>query len=153
MNITAPIDDEIEDDYDDDVFDTKDDPQPEPKKIPAKRRSQSLSALKDKEEKSPKKVLLTIAELVNDCRVKQNLLISLWKKFSTREMLLLIIFFVHFVVSSISVEYKLAFVVKLINKTKCSLKYKNWYEMIVHKFIILETLKFVITLKILYSHE
>uniref|UniRef100_A0A8W8KR95 HMG box domain-containing protein n=1 Tax=Magallana gigas TaxID=29159 RepID=A0A8W8KR95_MAGGI len=50
-----PIDDEIEDDYDDDVFDTKDEPQPEPKKIPAKRRSQSLSALKDKEEKSPKK--------------------------------------------------------------------------------------------------
>lgn len=69
MNITAPIDDEIEDDYDDDVFDTKDEPQPEPKKIPAKRRSQSLSALKDKEEKSPKKVLLTITELVNDCRV------------------------------------------------------------------------------------
>lgn len=62
MNITAPIDDEIEDDYDDDVFDTKDEPQPEPKKIPAKRRSQSLSALKDKEEKSPKKVLLMIVE-------------------------------------------------------------------------------------------
>lgn len=76
MNITAPIDDEIEDDYDDDVFDTKDEPQPEPKKIPAKRRSQSLSALKDKEEKSPKKVLLMIAELVSDCRVKQNFLIS-----------------------------------------------------------------------------
>ena len=55
--IIAPIDDDIEDDYDDDVFDTKEDPQPEPKKIPAKRRSQSLSALKDKEEKSPKKVL------------------------------------------------------------------------------------------------
>lgn len=119
MNITAPIDDEIEDDYDDDVFDTKDEPQPEPKKIPAKRRSQSLSALKDKEEKSPKKVLLTITELVNDCRVKQNFLIFL----ITRQMLL--IFFVHFVVSSISVEYKLAFVVKLIYKTKCSLKYKN----------------------------
>lgn len=119
MNITAPIDDEIEDDYDDDVFDTKDEPQPEPKKIPAKRRSQSLSALKDKEEKSPKKVLLMIAEIVNDCRVKQNFLIFL----ITRQMLL--IFFVHFVVSSISVEYKLAFVVKLIYKTKCLLKYKN----------------------------
>ncbi|XP_056013181.1 protein capicua homolog isoform X5 [Ostrea edulis] len=50
-----PMDDDIEDDYDDDVFDTKEEPQPEAKKIPAKRRSQSLSALKDKEEKSPKK--------------------------------------------------------------------------------------------------
>ncbi|XP_061164260.1 protein capicua homolog isoform X1 [Saccostrea echinata] len=50
-----PIEDDIEEDYDDDVFDTKEEPQPEPKKIPAKRRSQSLSALKDKEEKSPKK--------------------------------------------------------------------------------------------------
>lgn len=54
-------DDDLPDaDYDDDdVFDSKDDPvTTEQKKpaTPAKRRSQSLSALKDKDERSPRKV-------------------------------------------------------------------------------------------------
>lgn len=53
-------DDDLPDaDYDDDdVFDTKEEqPEETAKKIvPAKRRSQSLSALKDKDERSPRKV-------------------------------------------------------------------------------------------------
>ncbi|KAK3107505.1 hypothetical protein FSP39_016100 [Pinctada imbricata] len=51
-----PVDDD-NDDYDDDVFDSKEDAVPEVKKepkVPAKRRSQSLSALKE-DNKSPKK--------------------------------------------------------------------------------------------------
>ena len=59
LSLAAPIEDDNED-YDDDVFDTKDEPEAEVKKepkIPAKRRSQSLSALKE-DSKSPKKVHL-----------------------------------------------------------------------------------------------
>lgn len=59
----------------------------------------------------------------------------------------------YFVVLLILVEYKLVFVVKLIYKIKCLLKYKNWYEMIVYKFIMFEILKFVKIMKIFYSYE
>lgn len=59
----------------------------------------------------------------------------------------------YFVVLLILVEYKLVFVVKLIYKIKCLLKYKNWYEMIVYEFILFKILKFVKIVKIFYSYE
>ncbi|KAL4229580.1 hypothetical protein ACF0H5_012618 [Mactra antiquata] len=56
-NIVKDDDDDLPDaDYDDDdVFDVKDEPATAKKIVPAKRRSQSLSALKDKDERSPRK--------------------------------------------------------------------------------------------------